>query len=233
MIKKMTIYDVDTTELIEQVAKELQDVEALQPPTWASFVKTGTHKERPPARQDWWYIRAASVVRKVRLKGPIGVGKLKTLYGGLKNMGHQPGRFKKGSGSIIRRILQQLEIAGLIKQDKKGAHKGRVITPKGIKLIDGAAKKINTHKPVEKKPETKSQKPKVSEALRNTEGISGVLRNSKAISDRLETKSQSKEEKPKVEESAKKAKSHKSKVSEELETKSQNADELVEKKVKE
>jgi len=187
MIKKMTIYDVDATELIEQIAKELQNIESLNPPEWAHFVKTGTHKERPPARQDWWYIRAASVIRKVRLKGPIGVGKLRTLYGGLKNMGHQPEKFKKGSGSILRRILQQLEIAELIKQDKKDAHKGRIITPKGIKLMDGAAKKINTNKPVDKKPEVKKEevKAKVEELAKKTKS------HKPKVSDRLETKSQS------------------------------------------
>ncbi len=168
MDQKMTIYDVDATELIEEVAKELKNIEAMQPPTWADFVKTGTHKERPPTRSDWWFVRAASVIRKVRLKGPIGVGKLRTLYGGLKNMGHQPERFKKGSGSIIRRILQQLEIAELIKQDKKGAHKGRVITPKGIKLMDNAAKKINTNKPVEKPKEApKSEESKKAKPKQN------------------------------------------------------------------
>ena len=149
----MTIYDVDATELIEAVAKELQKIEQITPPEWASFAKTGTHKERPPARADWWYVRAASVLRKVRLLGPIGVSKLRTLYGGTKNMGHPPERFKKGSGNIIRKILQQLEKAELIKKGNKGFHKGRIITPKGIKLMDSVAKKIGGIKPIEKKVE--------------------------------------------------------------------------------
>jgi len=154
----MTIYDVDPTELIEEVAKELQKIELIKPPEWAAYVKTGASKERPPARADWWHIRAASVLRKVRLKGPIGVSKLRVLYGGIKNMGHQPERFKKGSGNIIRKILQQMEKAELIKKEKKGVHKGRVITPKGIKLMDTAANKITGSKPVEKRIEEKKEK---------------------------------------------------------------------------
>ena len=47
-----TIYDGDPTELIEELAKELKKIGDITPPLWASFVKTGTHKERPPARQD-------------------------------------------------------------------------------------------------------------------------------------------------------------------------------------
>lgn len=161
----MTIYDIDPTELIERLAKELKKTESINPPKWASFVKTGAHKERPPAREDWWYVRSASVLRKVRLKGPIGVSKLKIIYGGKKNRGYAPERFKKGSGNIIRKILQQLEKAELLKQDSKGVHKGRIITPKGIKLMDAIAKKKVSHKPVETKKEKKAikeEKPKTT-----------------------------------------------------------------------
>lgn len=156
----MTIYDVDPTELIEELAKELQKIEEIKPPKWAGFVKTGAHKERPPAREDWWYVRAASLLRKVRLKGPIGISKLRTLYGGLKNRGYQPEQFRKSSGNIIRKMLQQLEKAELVKKDKKGVHKGRIITPKGIKLMDNLAKRIAGNKPVEKKVEEKKEEKK-------------------------------------------------------------------------
>lgn len=159
------MYDIDATELIEELAKELSKIEAISPPAWASFVKTGASKERPPVRQDWWYIRAASVLRKVRLKGPIGVSKLRTLYGGLKNRGYAPEKFMRGSGNILRKILQQLEKAELLKKDKKGVHKGRTITPKGIKLIDNIAKKISGNKPLEiKKEKPKEEKPKTTES---------------------------------------------------------------------
>lgn len=170
----MTIYDVDPTELIEELAKELKKVGSIQPPKWASFVKTGAHKERPPAREDWWYVRAASLLRKVRLKGPIGISKLRTLYGGLKNRGYQPEQFRKSSGNIIRKILQQLEKDELVKKDKKGIHKGRVITPKGIKLMDNVAKRIAGNKPVERKVEEKKEekkedtKSKVEELVKKT-----------------------------------------------------------------
>ncbi len=167
----MTIYDVDPTELIEELAKELQKIEFIRPPEWAAYVKTGAHKERPPAREDWWYIRSASVLRKVRLKGPIGVSKLRIFYGGKKNRGYAPERFKRGSGNILRKALQQLEKSGLIKKEKKGVHKGRIITPKGIKLMDNVADKIAGRKPVEKKPKEKKEKDtesKVEELTKKT-----------------------------------------------------------------
>lgn len=163
-----TIYDTNPSELIESVAEELKKIETIKPLEWASFCKTGAHKERPPARQDWWYIRAASILRKVKLLGPIGVSKLRVKYGGLQSRGYKSERFRKGSGNIIRKILQQLEQSGLIKQDKKGLHKGRIITPKGIKLLDTVANKIAGKKPVEKKEDAKKELTKVEELVKKT-----------------------------------------------------------------
>lgn len=140
-----TMYDVPVNQLIEEMAISLKEIKEIQPPSWASFVKTGMHKERAPARDDWWHIRCAAVLRKVRTLECVGVEKLRTKFGGRKNRGHQPEHFFKGSGNIIRKSLQQLEAAGLIKKGQKGTHKGRVITPKGVALIDQAAVKVYKH----------------------------------------------------------------------------------------
>ena len=105
-------------------------------PDWAKFSKTGTHKERPPMDPEWWYKRAAAILRTVYIKGPIGVSKLRIKYGGKKDRGHKPEEFRKGSGKIIRLILQQLEKEELIKFAEKGVHKGRVITAKGQSFLD-------------------------------------------------------------------------------------------------
>lgn len=128
-------YSVPVSELLVKVSHELKNMQELRAPEWAEFAKTGAHRERPPLNSDWWYLRAASILRKVQLLGPVGVSKLRTKYGGKKNRGMKPEEFRKGSGSIIRRILQQLEAAELIKQAKIKNHKGRVITPKGLALI--------------------------------------------------------------------------------------------------
>ena len=157
-----TMHDVPVNILIEEVAKELHNFNEIKPPVWTVFVKTGMHKERPPKRADWWYVRAAAVLRSVRRLGPVGVEKLRGKYGGKKNMGHKTEHVFKGSGSIIRKVLQQLESAGLIKKGEKGVHKGRLITPKGISLMDKAA--VRLYKEMKtaalKKPEHKvEQKP--------------------------------------------------------------------------
>ncbi len=142
MKEEIRIEDVPVQELIEALAEKLKSVEAIKPPEWSKFVKTGAHKERPPVRPDWWYVRSAAVLRSVYKLGPIGVSKLRTKYGGSKNRGFAPERFYKGSGSIIRKVLQQLEKAGLIKQAQVGVHKGRILTKEGMAMLKEVAKEL-------------------------------------------------------------------------------------------
>jgi small subunit ribosomal protein S19e len=138
----VTIYDVNPSELIKKTSDKLKAIDSIKAPEWAQFVKTGASKERPPVEKDWWQTRAASVLRKVYVLGPIGVNKLRKKYGGKKNRGHKPDRFYKGSGNILRKVLQQLEKAELIKYVEKGVHKGRSVTPKGKKLLDSIASEV-------------------------------------------------------------------------------------------
>ena len=130
----MSIYDINATKLITKAAEELK--KEIKMPEWAIFVKTGTSRERPPVNKDWWYTRAAAILRKIYINGPIGVSKLRTKYGGKKNRGYKPAKFYKASGKIIRTVLQQLEKAGYIKFEEKKVHKGRVVTKKGKSFLD-------------------------------------------------------------------------------------------------
>ncbi len=113
----MSIYDVNPNELVEKVAGKLKDIKEVKAPAWSILVKTGHFKQRAPVQQDWWYYRSAVVLRSVGKLGPVGVSKLRTKYGGKKNRGVQQEKQFKGSGSIIRKVLQQLEKAELIKQN--------------------------------------------------------------------------------------------------------------------
>ncbi len=134
-----SIHDVNQQKLTEELARELEG--KLKAPEWHNFVKTGIHKERPPTQENWWSIRAASVLKQIYKNGPVGVSKLRTKYGGRQNRGTKPGRMAKASGNIIRKILQQLEEAKLIKKSE-GDRKGRVITASGQALLDKTAVKI-------------------------------------------------------------------------------------------
>ncbi len=135
-----TALDVPADLLIKRVAEKLKDYDQIKPPVWAFFVKTGVHKEKPPEDRDWWYIRAASILRKLyKSSEPIGIETFRTIYGGRVNRGSAPEHFVKAGGSIIRKILQQLEAAGLV---KKIPGKGRTLTPEGRSLLDKTAKEI-------------------------------------------------------------------------------------------
>lgn len=155
--KMPTIYNADPSELIEKASEELKKIESIKPPVWAAFVKTGVHKERPPVKNDWWYMRAASILRKIYRLGPIGVSKLRVNYGGKKNLGYKTEHFYKGSGNILRKIMQQLEKEGFVKIDLKSKHKGRLITAKGKKFLDDIAGKISNIQVQKKKEEVKKE----------------------------------------------------------------------------
>jgi len=102
-----TPYDVPPSMLIERLTQYLKDnVDNVKPPSWAPFVKTGTHAQRPPENPDWWYVRCASLL---------------------------PEHTRKGSGAIIRNALKQLEESGLV---KTLPGRGRVVTPEGRRLLD-------------------------------------------------------------------------------------------------
>ncbi|MBW2971013.1 30S ribosomal protein S19e [Candidatus Woesearchaeota archaeon] len=166
----VSVYDVDAGELIEKVAAELKSQSLVKPPEWASFAKTGMHKERQPESQDWWYVRSAAILRSVYILGPVGVSKLRTKYGGKRRRGHKTEHFFKGSGSVIRKVLQQLEAAELVKKEDKGIHKGRVIAPKGLSLLDNCASKVYKpaakqvkEKPIKEEAEPKSKKDEKAE----------------------------------------------------------------------
>jgi small subunit ribosomal protein S19e len=120
------------------MAQDLKAKSKVQPPEWAAFVKTGVHKEMPPANPDWWYVRCASILRRIYIDGPVGVSRLRSYYGGKQRRPVTTPAFAKGSGSIVREALQQLEKAGYVKKTKKG----RIIAPQGQAFLDDTAFKI-------------------------------------------------------------------------------------------
>ncbi|MEM2587429.1 MAG: 40S ribosomal protein S19, partial [Candidatus Bathyarchaeia archaeon] len=94
-----TPFDVPPSMLISRLARYLKDnVDAVEPPEWAPYVKTGVHAERAPQNPDWWYVRCASLLRKIYIMGPIGVERLRSEYGGRKRRGVRPEHARKGSG---------------------------------------------------------------------------------------------------------------------------------------
>ena len=116
-------------------------------PPWTDIVKTARFKELAPYDPDWYYVRAgqspliftcspciiycllvslshqtysASMARKIYLRGGLGVGAFKRIYGGSKRNGSRPPHFCESSGAIARHILQQLQEMNIVDVDPKG-----------------------------------------------------------------------------------------------------------------
>ncbi len=131
----VTVYEVPPDRLINEMSKKLKEMDHIELPEWGPFVKTGVHKEKAPVQEDWWFTRVAAIYRTVYVEGPIGVSRLKGIYGGKQNRNSKPSRAAKGSGSIVRHALQQLEAEGLVgKKDE-----GRVVSPEGRSLLDNTS----------------------------------------------------------------------------------------------
>jgi len=135
---KNPIYELEFNEYNTKLAEVLKIMPEFKMPEWAAFVKTGVSKNRPPVDNDFWYKRAASILRQIYIRKVLGVNRLRTRYGSRKNRGMKPEQFKKSSGKIIRVILQQAESVGLIeKHNIPGKRAGRKLTEKGKELLEG------------------------------------------------------------------------------------------------
>ena len=133
MVKE--IFSKDPQAFNISLAEALKKIPEIKAPDWSFFVKSGVSKQRVPEDPEFWYIRTASILRQLYINGVVGVERLRTRYGGRKNRGVRPARFRKSSGKIIRTILQQAEKAGLV-ETIKDKQFGRRLTKKGREFLD-------------------------------------------------------------------------------------------------
>jgi small subunit ribosomal protein S19e len=137
-----TVYEVSPGELITAAAKDLKENVKLKKPLWAEYVKTGAHADRMPEDPDWWYHRAASVLRKVYINGPVGVQSLRVAYGSTKNRGVKPQAFYKAGGKNVRVILQEFDKLGFTEKVVTKGQCGRRVTSKGQSYLDKIASNL-------------------------------------------------------------------------------------------
>ena len=135
------VYELNAQEYNLKLAEALKQIPEFKQPEWVSFVKSSPSKERPIEEEDFWYKRAASILRQVYKRKFLGVNRLKTKYGSKKNRGYAPEEFRKASGKIIRTILQQADAAGFTEIAKavRGVRErkpGRKLTKKGEEFLE-------------------------------------------------------------------------------------------------
>lgn len=125
--------DIPPEMLIREISNRLS--KEIQEPKWTKDVKTGQHKERGPYEANWYYIRVASILRKIAVNSPIGIERLAAEYGGKVDRGSKAHHAGKGSRKVIRSAVQDLEKLGYILKSKKG----RSISSMGAKMLNSAA----------------------------------------------------------------------------------------------
>ena len=137
-----SVYELNAQEYNLKLAAKLKEIPEFKAPEWVGLVKSGPAKERPIDEEDFWYKRAASILRQIYKKNIVGVNRLRTKYGSKKNRGFRPEEFRKSGGKIIRTILQQSDAAGFTEIAKaikgvRGKKPGRQLTQKGKEFLEG------------------------------------------------------------------------------------------------
>lgn len=121
------------------------------------MIKTGVAKELSPYNPDWFYIRAASLARKVYLRPRLGVGRLRHIYGTNQNNGYARAHHVKVAGRNIRLALIALEKAGILMRTNDKRNKNilgtvmegedsalynRMVSPEGQRTLNEIAKSV-------------------------------------------------------------------------------------------
>ena len=135
----VTLKDAPADAVITTYAALLKRQGKIQVPAWADLVKTGNFKELAPYNDDWFYVRCASIARHIYIRGGIGVGCLRKIYGGPNRRGTRPTHHAIGSGSVARKCVQALESIKVLEAHPDG---GRRVTRIGRRDLDRIAQEV-------------------------------------------------------------------------------------------
>ncbi|XP_053685429.1 40S ribosomal protein S19a [Sabethes cyaneus] len=135
----ITVKDVDQDKVVQGVALFLKKSGKLKVPDYIDLIKTAKYKELAPTDPDWFYVRCASILRRLYHQSPSGVGSITRIYGGRKRNGVRPSHFCRADGSAARKAVQALEQIKLIEKHPDG---GRKLTSQGQRDLDRIAAQI-------------------------------------------------------------------------------------------
>jgi len=131
------VRDVKAPAFIHAYAEHLKNSDKFDLPVWSDTVKTACFKELAPYGDDWYYIRAASIARKIYLRPGLGVGQLQKWYGGAYRRGARTEHFRKASAGVIRSVLIQLEEMRVVEKLPSGGRRVTVVGQQDLDRIAG------------------------------------------------------------------------------------------------
>ena len=131
------VRDVKAPAFIEAYAEHLKNSDKFDLPVWSDTVKTAVFKELAPYGDDWYYIRAASIARKIYLRPGLGVGQLQKWYGGSYRRGARTEHFRKANSGVIRSVLLQLEEMKVVEKLPTGGRRVTVVGQQDLDRIAG------------------------------------------------------------------------------------------------
>jgi len=141
--KGATVRDVPANKWVKAMAQQFKREGKILVPNCADLVKTSHGRERAPQSVDWYYLRAAAVLRRIYLRPGTGYGGLGKAFGNLKNRGSKPERTFRAAVGPLHWACKSLEGLKLI---AKGRGKGRVVTREGRKRADTVAFNVKIHR---------------------------------------------------------------------------------------
>lgn len=72
MGKPTSIKDVDQSAAVVKIAEFLKKSGKVTVPEWADLVKLARFKELAPIDPDWYFVRTASIARRLYIRQPAG-----------------------------------------------------------------------------------------------------------------------------------------------------------------
>merc|ERR1712216_863816 len=121
----ITVKDVDAHEFVKRYATHLKKQGKISLPELVDLMKTSVSRELAPYDEDWYFIRCASLARRLYVR-----------------QGTLPGHFCRSSRGVIRGCLKQLQKIGVLEAMPEGKKGGRRLTKQGQQDCDRIAKEI-------------------------------------------------------------------------------------------
>ena len=141
--KGATVRDVPANKWVKAMASHFKREGKILVPTCTDFLKTSHGREKAPQNHDWYYYRAAAVLRRIYLRPGTGYGGMSKAFGNKKNKGSKPEATVRAATGPIHWACKSLEGLKLI---GKGKSKGRVLTRTGRKQCDSVAFNVKIHR---------------------------------------------------------------------------------------